>query len=262
MEAAGTLPSDLARLGSAQRIYTLHRQLQQKKFGPIITWWNDKIRELQPQKPFVVNSPASLRDAKALFAKNPGKVGERLWKEKGSPHFLPVSVFEPFGIDIIQRLLDSNTGSASPIQREKSAPSAPSSGDSQAAELLSGGHQSRAFRWLVSRLFSQNEVEFAIGNFLAQHPKPSRQDIDLFTRSLPQDMADDIEECGWNTLTLAVDQAVLNAIRDPEMQAEIMRALNIHRAAVLALVDGVRRTVFCRKSKVILAARMAGYYAA
>ena len=262
MEAAGTLPPELARLGQAQRIYTLHRQLQQKRFGPTIQWWNNKIRELHPQNPFLVNSPSSLRDAKALFTRNPGKVNENLWKEKSSPHFLPVSVFEPFGIDIIQRLLDSSAGSASPIRPEKASPSAPSSGDSQAAELLSGGHQSRAFQWLVGRLFAQNETEFAIGNFLAQHPKPSRQEIDLFTRGLPGDMADDIEDCGWNTLTLAVDQAVLNAIRDPGMQDEIMRALNIHRAAVMAVVDRVRRTVFCRKTEIILAAGMAGYYAA
>ena len=262
MEGVGTLPPELARLGPAQRIYTLHRQLQQKRFGPTIQWWNDRIRELQPQNPFVVNSPSSLRAAKELFSKNPGEVNERLWKEKGSPRFMPVSVFEPFGIDIIQRLLDSNTGASRTVQPEKTSPSSPSSGETQAAELLSGGHQSRAFQWLVSRLFSQNEVEFAIGNFLAQHPKPSRQDIDLFTRSLPQDMADVIEECGWNTLTLAVDQAVLNAIRDPGMQDEIMRALNIHRAAVVALVDRVRRTVFCRKTEIILEARMAGYYAA
>ncbi len=184
MEASGTMPPELARLGPAQRIYTLHRQLQQQRFGPAIKWWNDKICELQPQNPFLVNSPASLRDAKALFNQNPGKVNEGLWKAKGALYFLPVSVFEPFGIDIIQRLLDSSNGSAKPIQRERTSPSAPSSSDAQAADLLRGGHESRAFRWLVGRLFGQNEVEFAVGNFLAQHPKPSRQDIDLFTRGL------------------------------------------------------------------------------
>ena len=262
MEAAGTMPPELAQQGPAQRIYTLHRQLQQQRFGPTIKWWNDRIRELQPQNLFVVNSPASLRDAKALFSQHPDKVSERLWKAKGAPHFLPVSVFEPFGIDIIQRLLDSSIGAAKPIQRERTSPSAPSSSDAQVVELLNAGHQSRAFRWLVGRLFTQNETEFAVGNFLAQHPKPSRQDIDLFTRVLPADMRDDVEDCGWNALVLAVDQAVLNAVRDPGMQDEIMRALNIHRTALLELVDGVRRTVFCRKTRIIVTAGMAGYYAA
>lgn len=173
MEVAGTMPPELARLGPAQRIYTLHRQLQQQRYGPAIQWWNDRIRELQPQHPFIVNSPASLRDTKTLFIQNPNKVSPRLWQEKDSPHFLPTSVFESFGLPIIQRLLDSGTGAAVPAQRE--APAAPSSGDMQAADLLRGGHQSRAFQWLVGRLFEQNQVEFAVGMFLAQHSSPSRK---------------------------------------------------------------------------------------
>ena len=251
METSGTMPSELARLGPAQRIYSLHRQLQQQRFGPTIQWWNDKIRELQPEKPFIVNNPSSLRDAKALFGKNPGKVSEKLWKEKGSPHFLPVSVFEPFGLDIIQRLLDSNTGSASPIQREKTTlPTAPSSGDAQAAKWLRDGHQSRAFQWLVGRLFGQNEIEFAVGKFLAQHVDPSRQEIERFTENLPDDMAEDIDIYGWNNLTLAVDRAVLNAVRDPAMQGELARALNASDATIMAMVDGVRRAVFCRMTTI------------
>ncbi len=74
-------------------------------------------------------------------------------------------------------------------------------------------------------------------------------------------MRDDVEDCGWSTLTLAVDQAVLNAVRDPGMQDEIMRALNIHRTAIMALVEGVRRTAFCRKSRIIVHVGMAGYAA-
>jgi hypothetical protein len=261
MEAAGKVPPELARLGPAQRIYTLHRQLQQQRYGPVIAWWNDRIRELQPSNPFVLNSTTSLRTAKDLFTQNPDKVDARLWKEKGSPQFLPTSVFEPLGIDIIQRMLDSGNGKASPVQREQSTPSTPSSNDMQAVQLLSGGHQSRAFKWLVGRLFAQDETEFAVGNFLAQHPKPGRQDIDNFTRGLPEDMADDIDECGWNTLVLAVDQAVLNAVRDPGMQVELMRALNIHSAVVAALVDRVRRTVFCRKTASIVKIGMNGHAA-
>lgn len=252
METAGTMPPELARLGPAQRIYTLHRQLQQEKFGPTIQWWNDKIRELQPQNPFVVNSTSSLRAAKELFGKNPGKVSEKLWKEKGSPHFLPVSLFEPFGIDVIQRMLDSNAGSAGRVQTEKASPSAPSSGDMQAAKWLRDGHQSRAFSWLVNMLFGQDEIEFTVGNFLAQHPSPTRQEIERFTENLPEDMADDIDSYGWNNLTLAVDRAVLDAVRDPKMQAELSRALKAGNATVMAMVDGVRRAVFCRKTTIFL----------
>ena len=259
MEVAGTMPPELARLGAAQRIYTLHRQLQQKRYGPTIQWWNDRIRELQPHNPFVVNSPSSLRVAKELFSRNSGKANEKLWKEKGAPHFLPVSVFEPFGIDIIQRVLDSGagsgTGSSGTIQRDKATPAAPSSGNEgnvQAAKWLRDGHQSRAFQWLVARLFGQNEIEYAVGMFLAQHVSPSRQEIERFTENLPDDMAEDIDNYGWNNLTLAVDRAVLNAVLDPQMQVELTRALNGSPATVMAMVDGVRRAVFCRKTTIFL----------
>lgn len=253
LEAAGTMPPELARMGPAQRVYTLHRQVQQRRYGPTIQWWNDRIRELQPQNPFIVDSPSSLRDAKALFTRHPEKVSECLWKVKGAPHFLPVSAFEPFGIDIIQRVLDSGSGAAGRVQPEKSTPSTPSSGDMQAANWLRNGHQSRAFQWLVGRLFGQDEVEFAVGNFLAQHPSPSRQEIERFTESLPDDMAEDIDAYGWNNLTLSVDRAVLDAVRDPQMRAELTQALGANPATAAAMVDGVRRAVFCRKASIIIA---------
>jgi len=186
-------------------------------------------------------------------------VNQLLWKEKNAPNFLPVSVFEPFGTPIIQRLLDSGTSAAAPVPRQ--APPASSSGDAQAVDLLRGGHQSREFRWLVGRLFDQNQVEYAVGMSLARHPLPSRQEIDQFTRNLPENMVDDIEENGWNILTLAVDRVVMDAIRDPGVQAEMKRALNASPAGVMALVDGVRRIVLCRASRIILNSgerRMAG----
>jgi len=113
----------------------------------------------------------------------------------------------------------------------------------------------------VGRLFEQNQVEYAVGMSLARHPLPSRQEIDQFTRNLPENMVDDIEENGWNILTLAVDRVVMDAIRDPGVQAEMKRALNASPAGVMALVDGVRRIVLCRASRIILKAgvrRMAG----
>jgi hypothetical protein len=261
MEVAGTMPPELAGLGPAQRIYTLFRQIQQKRFGPTIQWFNERIRELQPQHPFVVDSPPSLREAKELLRLNPGTVKERLWKEKGAPYFLPASVFEPFGLSIIQRVLDSSNGGAiGRVQRENTSPSAQSSGDMQAAKWLRDGHQSRTFQWLVGRLFEQHEIEYLVGMFLAQHVKPSRQDIDRFTENLPDDMADDVDSCGWNNLVLSVDQAVLNAIRDPEIQAEITQAFKANPATVMAMVDCVRRAVFCRKSDFILNSRLAAIY--
>lgn len=243
------LPPELARMAPAQRVYTLHRQMQQQKYGPIIAWFNKQVEKLQPQNPFRVESPASLRDAKTLFAQHPGQVPESLWKAKGSPFFLPVSVFEPFGLSIIQRVLDSGSAAAAPVQRERTTPSAPSSGDMTAAELLKGGHQSRAFKWLVESLFNQGEAEYAVGMFVAEHPSPSRQEIEWFTNSLPPDIAEDIEDYGWNELVLAVDKAVLNEVRDPQVQGELIRLFGTANAE--AMIDSLRRTVFCRRQRFI-----------
>jgi len=249
MEASGTMPPELARMAPAQRVYTLHRQMQQQQYGPIIQWWNERIRQLQPGHPFTVNSPSSLRDAKALFAQHPGQVPESLWKTKGSPNFLPVSVFEPFGLSIVQRVLDHASGAVGHARPEASSPGSHSQGDMTAAELLRGGHQSPAFRWLVESLFNQGEAEFAVGMFVAQHPSPSRQEIARFTQSLPPDIAEDIEDYGFNELVQTVDRAVLNEIRDPQVQGELMRLFGTANAE--AMIDGVRRTVFCRTQRYI-----------
>lgn len=144
MEASGTMPPELARMAPAQRVYALFRQLQQQKYGATIAWFDKQVERLQPAHPFRVDSPASLRDAKALFAQHPGEVPESLWKAKGAPFFLPISVFEPFGFSIIQRVLDHASGAESRARPEVGSPANQSQGDMTAADLLKGGHQSRA----------------------------------------------------------------------------------------------------------------------
>ena len=257
MEIAGTMLPELAHLRPAERVYSLYRQHQQQRFGPIIQWWNDRIRELQPEHPFLVNSPAALRDARNLFSQNWDKVNEQLWKEKSSPNFLPVSALQPFGYQIIERVLDSSKGSAGPIRAETTSPAPSSSDHNKAAKWLRDGRQSEAYRWLVQQLFNPNEVEFVVGNFLANHPSPNRQAIDQFLNELPEEMASDIEEYGWGSLTLKIDRAVLNAVQDSQMQAEMERTLGLGKEVVMAMVDGVRRAVFCRKTAFILDAAQA-----
>ena len=215
MEIAGTMPPELDHLRPAERVYSLYRQNQQQRYGPIIKWWNDRIRELQPQKPFALNSPASLRDAKTLLRQNPTKVEERLWKGKGSPYFLPVSALETLGLQIIQRVLDSSGGSVGRTHAVTTSPTAPSPDQNKAAKWFRDGRQSEAYRWLVQRLFGANEVEFEVGNFLANNLAPNRQAIDQFLNELPEEMASDIEEYGWANLTLKIDRAVLNAVQRP-----------------------------------------------
>ncbi len=251
MEVAGTMPPELARLGKAQRIYTLHRQLQQQRFGPAIKWWNDRVRELQPRNSFSVNSPSSLRAAKKLFGKNPGKVSEKLWKEKRAPYFLPVSALEPFGVSIIQRVLDSGAGTAERVQPEKLTPPAPSMGDIRAADLLRGGHQSPAYRYLVERLFDQGQTENLIGMFLANNPTPSKDQVGQFQSSLPDEVIEDIESEGWERLVYQIDSAILSAVKDSQFRIEIEQKLEMEPSAVLAAINSVRRVIFCRTTHFI-----------
>lgn len=60
MEAAGTMPAELAPMAPAQRIYTLHRQMQQQKYGPTIAWFNKQIEKLQPAHGWPCDSTLSL----------------------------------------------------------------------------------------------------------------------------------------------------------------------------------------------------------
>ena len=260
MEASGTMPPELARQGQAQRIYTLYRQLQQQRYGVTIKWWNERVAELQPNHPFKVDSPAALKDAKALLGQHPDKVDVRLWREKSSPHFLPSSAIEGFGIQIIQRVLDLGGCGSKPVQLNvpRNAPAAPSTRDMEAANLLRGGHQSPAFRYLVDRLFEQGQTEHLIGMFLANNPSPSKAQVEQFQSSLPDEVLEDIEsEGGWNKLVYYhIDSVILEAVKNPKFRAEIERALEMQPNEVTAAADFIRLAIFCRTGKFIASRRL------
>lgn len=253
LEAAGKLPPNLARLGLAERIYTRQRERLQVRYGPVIQWLNGQIKALQPQNPFAVNSPSALRAARQLLESN--NVPERLWKEKGSPNYLPVSALEPIGVGTIKRVLEIGSPKKQDTRRqpEKPAQSAPSSGDSQAVYLLYGGHQAPAFRYLIENLFDENQAERSVGMFLAGNPRPNKAEVEQFMGSLPDDMVDDVESVGgWDRMVYQIDQQVLNQVRDPQSRAEIVRALELEPSEVMAATDRIRRIIFGRTTNMIL----------
>ncbi len=137
-------------------------------------------------------------------------------EEKGSP-YLPTSVFEPFGVSIIQRLLDAAYGGGRSCSTEKSQrrpPNRPAT--CRLRTCCEAGINRRLIDgWWVGFL-DQNEVEHSVGMFLAQHESPSRKDIAQFTNNLPDNMSEAIDDFGWDNLALSVDKAVLEAIRDPQ----------------------------------------------
>ena len=250
MEARGTLPDGWERLSPAERIFQHQKHRIERRYGPVVAWWNARIRELQPRNPFAVNNSGSLKSAKELFERNLDRMPVNLWKPKGAPYSLPSQALAPFGLRTIERLLATEGfGRSAPSQAVKPqvAPVyTQNAGDIDAQRLLAGGHSSKAYRWLVDRIFSAPgfEAERSIGMFLAHNPRPVGPAIKQFLSSLPEDIAEDIEQAGWHRTVYEVDQRVLEALRNPAIRAELVRVLGEPQAVVAMLA--VRRHVFCR----------------
>jgi hypothetical protein len=58
------------------------------RYGPVVRWWNERVREFRPGSPFEVRDAASLREAKQLLEENKDKVSEALWSKGNSPYHL------------------------------------------------------------------------------------------------------------------------------------------------------------------------------
>jgi hypothetical protein len=252
MQATGKLPPHLAKVGIAERIYLRQKERIEAKYGAIVRWYNERIRELTipPQKPFIVDSPSALRDARRLLEANKNTFPERLWKEKNAPFFIPFSALEPFGEKTIKHLLDIGAiGTGSRRKQEQTVqPSATvSHEDTQTMNLLKGGHSSRAFQLLVKRLFDSNQAEYSVGMFLASNPSPSAVQVEQFLNKLPDEIAEDVESIGgWRQLVYKIDRAVLNAVNDQQVRNEIVHELDVEPQAVVAHLDFVHRTIFIR----------------
>ena len=245
MEAAGTLPADLEPLGEAERVYQRQRQRLQERYGRAIEWFNEQIKKIQPRNPFSVNSPKSLTDAKRLLIEH--ELPDRLWKNNNALFYLPKSALEPFGIDTIKRILGLEVSDRRP-KSQTMQPSQPSNADVPAMDLLQGGHQAPAYRFLVDRLYDDNQIEHSVGMFLAQNPKPSQAQVEQFQESLPDDLAEDLESVGWDQLSYQIDASVLDIVRDPQMRMEVLHALTTEPGQILAMTDAIRRVIFARRN--------------
>ena len=249
MASEGRLPNDLARLSLPERIHRRQLQRLQERYGPRIAWLDQQVASLS-QHPFRVNNPGSLRDAKELLTR--AKISESLWKYPNSQFYVPVSGLpsEAVGVQVIRKLIEMGAFGAQ-AQRQRTTPLAPtapmSPSDTQAMALLHGGHAAPAFRWIVQHKF-QPGTEQRAGLFLADNPQPSRQQVEQFVSTLSDAEVDDIESAGgWDKFVYhEVDRKVLDAIRDPQIEAELVRALKAVPANVNRMVDAIHRTVFIR----------------
>jgi hypothetical protein len=254
MQERGTLPDEWARLSLAERVYRHQKQRIEKRYGPVIRWWNDRIRDLQPRNPYTVNNSGSLKSARELFEQNQDRVPSHLWKPIGAPYNLPSQVLAPFGLRTIERLLATegfNRNAPSKVKPHVAPVYTQNAGDPDAERLLAGGHQSKAYRWLIQRLFKPEQAEYQIGMFLAATPRPAGPEIEQFLSTLPDDIAEDIEQAGWNRTAYRIDSQVLQAVKNPAVREEIMRALQAPLQSVMAMLGALRSDIFCRTANFI-----------
>ena len=220
------------------------------------------MKELLPQSNFTVRDAASLRQAKEYLEQSKDRVPERLWNSKEAPYYLPASAVQPYGLKSIERLLSTEgfgqralPAQNVPARTMSTQPATqPTFNDAKAMQLLSGGHQSPAFRWLIDRMFSSPgfESERVVGVFLTSTPTPNNQQVLQFLESLPEGIAEEIESMGFRNLARQIDERILDEIKKPEIRQELQSALGQSKSISAALLD-VRRNIFLRTSALILA---------
>ena len=251
MESTGALPDEWNSLSEAGRIYEHQKRRLNERYGPALSWLNDQVKRIQPQNPFIVNSASSLKYARELLEQD--GVPPELY-QKGGQYYLPADAVRPYGTQTIERLL-STEGFARP-SKPQAAPVVPLYAQQPESEdamrLLQGGHESRAFKYLVDKLFSRPgyELEHSVGVFLATTPRPTNVQIDVFLEQLPESDAEAIQNSGgFRQIVQQIDSEIVNVIQhQPEIQRELMQMFGSPRP-VASAINAIRRTAFLRTNE-------------
>ena len=259
MMVTRTTPEEWQSLSLPEQILQQHRKRLNARYGPVLTWWNARMKEILPQSGISIRDAASLQQAKQYLEQNKDKIPEKLWNSKDAPYYLPASAFQPYGLKTIERLLSTEGFGGSQTQNAPASPlytqpaSQSESSNAEAMHLLSGGHQAPAFRWFIDRMFAAPglEAEKAVGVFLSSTPTPSNQQVQQFLESLPEQMAEEIESVGFRNLARQIDKRILDEVNKPEIRRELQLVLGQPKSVSAALLD-IRRNIFLRTSALIL----------
>ena len=244
MRAQGTLPDGWEGLSLADQIYREQRRRIATVYLPRLAWWSAQVKKYQPGNPFEVRDRGGLQYAKQLLTEN--RVDERLWKYPNSEYYIPTRALHIYGVEAIQRMLDS-TGPQGPAAAQPTltpAPAQPADPGRNFEWLLADGIPERAYLHLVQKLFLPQSAECMVGEFVAQNPTCTAKDAEAFIRSLPEDIADDIRFTGWDRLVREIDEKILAQFKDPRGRMELERALGKTTAEIA--IDRIRRIVICR----------------
>ncbi len=252
LEVEGRVPDEWVGLSQAERISRHQKARLNKRYRPVIQWWDERVRQLQPGNPFAVSDQGSLSDAKTLLLQHAREIPESLWKNPGTRYYLPVATFYPYGARSIQRLLDSQARrSRNPVPPQAAAPSPASPTQAPGwAQSLAG--RERVYEMIVGRLFggAQHDIEREIGFFLARNPRPSGQQVATFTRGLSPVAAELVKDEGWGNLARQVDRLVIQELGKQGTQEWLAREMGTPEAKRGAAVQSL-----CRGVLVKLAAR-------
>ena len=223
MQSSGALPEGFERMSRAEQVYQLQKQQLSQRYGPIVQWWNDRIRDLQPDNPFEVKDRGSLRDAKQLLAQHADITPEKLWGSPGSAYYLPAIAVAPYGMKSIERMLGAGRP-RSQIPESQAAPQAPGTQQSQSFFMAA---QPGAYQMMANRVYDDPgyDVERAVAAFLSSTPQPTQQQIEQFIAQQPLQVAETIREVGFPAIVQEVDQKILDHARDPQTQAWLTNAM-------------------------------------
>jgi len=240
----------------AEQIYNHQRERLNRRYAKVIEWWNSMIARLQPSNPFRLTNAHSLQTAKELLEANKSRVPENLWKFPNSPNYLPTRALHIYGLGSIQRMLSTlNIGVAAPVPaKQQAAPVATQApqalAEDAAMQWLRGGHASKAYSFLVNRLFEPGSVEFLIGHFLTQNPMPTRPMVTDWIQSQSEQIEEEVQYAGgWDRLVREIDVKVLAAVKDKGTIAELQEALGTPQAIQAAVA--VRWAIFGRLTALV-----------
>jgi hypothetical protein len=244
LRASGALPESFEDLSRAEQVYQLQKQRLSERYGPILAWWDDRVRDLQPGNPFHVRDRGSLRDAKRLLAEHADSVPGRMWNAPGSPYYVPAMAVAPYGVRSIERMLAAGRPK-SPAPESQAAPQAPGAPPSQSYFMAA---QPGAYQMMANRVYSDPgyDVERAVAAFLSGTPQPTPQQVDQFIASQPPQVAETIRDVGFPSIAQEVDQRILEHARAPETQTWLTNALGRQPQEVQAALLATRREVAAR----------------
>ena len=243
LRASGALPESFEGLSRAEQVYQLQKQRLTERYGPILAWWDDRVRELQPGNPFQVRDRGSLRDAKRLLAEHSDAVPERMWNAPGAPYYVPAMAVAPYGVRSIERML-----AAGPRPQAPESQAAPQVSATQQSQSYFMAAQPGAYQMLANRVYQDAgyDVERAVASFLSATPQPTPQQVEQFIASQPPQVAETIRDVGFPSIAQEVDQRIFEQARAPETQTWLTNALGRQPQEVQAALLATRREVAAR----------------